>query len=95
MCAIIHTFQDRNKQIKSYSFEKLISSLCEISPAEMEEKKEGFLWRMRKYFAKSQSVSINELYILLNDEFINDLSVHVTSWVAGIMEKTVEKYLAK
>ena len=71
MYAIIHTFQDRNKYIKPYSFEKLIKNLCEISPEEIADKKEAFLGRMDKYFSKQEQISINDLYILLNDDFIN------------------------
>lgn len=50
MCAIVNTFEDRNKKISLYSFEKLIKNLCEISPEEIEEKKQSFLERMNEYF---------------------------------------------
>ena len=59
MCAIINTFEDKNKKISYDSFKKLIGSLCSISPAEIENKKQLFLDRMKKYFANQTEISIS------------------------------------
>ena len=93
MCAIIHTFQDRNKEIKYYSFDKLINNLSQISPPEIEEMKEAFTSRMSKYFSgQKEYISINELYILLNDDFINELTLHIKSDAPNIIQHTIDAY---
>jgi hypothetical protein len=72
LCAIINVLNGKNKKISLISFEKLVKNLCEISPPDIDEKKEAFLERINRYFANQQDgITPNELSILLNDNFIN------------------------
>lgn len=48
---------------------------------------------MQKYFSKQEQISINDLYILLNDDFINELSHHIKSDAPEIIQKTIVAYL--
>lgn len=50
---------------------------------------------MNRYFSNQQDgITINELYILLNDNFINELSTIIRSDAPAIITKTIEKYLS-
>lgn len=48
---------------------------------------------MRKYFHNQTEISISELHILLNDDFINELTIHIKSDAPGIIEKSVKLLL--
>lgn len=48
---------------------------------------------MNRYFSNQEDgITINELYILLNDNFINELTMYIRSDSPGIIANTVDKY---
>lgn len=57
-----------------------------------EEKKVEFIKRMNKYFSKQEKIHFRELEILLNDDFINELSFIIKSEVGGIVERMLERF---
>lgn len=48
---------------------------------------------MNRYFSNQEDgITINELYILLNDNFINELTMYIRTDSPDIINKTLEKY---
>lgn len=92
MLAIVNTFDDKQNHISRTNFQKLIVSLCALSPADAEIKKQAFLERIEKYFGGNEHISISRLYILLNDNFINELVFLDNDSRQDTIRKTCQKY---
>ena len=92
ICAIITTFKDYDSNISQDNFSKLILSIIALAPARLELKKGSFLSRMDRFFQRTGKITLSELEVLLNDEFVFEMNQLIAFEVQDIINKTLVVY---
>lgn len=69
-----------------------MQSLIVLAPRILEIKKSCFRERMTRFFEKTGTITFVELQILLNDEFINEMTLFICSECKDIVKITLEAY---
>lgn len=67
-------------------------SIISLAPARLELMKSSFLSRMNRFFQKTGKITLSELEILLNDEFIFEMSQLIAFEAQDIINKTLAIY---
>lgn len=92
ICAIITTFKDYDSNISQDNFSKLILSIIALAPARLELKKGSFLSRMDRFFHRTGKITLSQLEVLLNDEFVFEMNQLIAFEVQDIINKTLAVY---
>jgi hypothetical protein len=93
VCAMLGTYEDKDKKVSFYVLEKTIKGLCKIAPQNLKALEQPFLGRVDKFLATQEGgANTCDLFALLGDKFIYELSFYVRTDAPDIMARTVSRY---
>jgi hypothetical protein len=69
-----------------------MQSIISLAPPSLILKQSSFLERMNKFFSKTGKITLNELEILLNDEFIFEMTLLISFETKDIIKKTIAAF---